>query len=61
MYTLRLYRDGIQAAAVAYQKAVEAHPTHASILCKYGSFVKHVENDHDKVNGKTGLRKISPL
>lgn len=39
----------VQAAAVAYKKAVEMHPSHASILCKYGGFVKHVENDYEKV------------
>ncbi|CAM9648774.1 unnamed protein product [Ectocarpus fasciculatus] len=38
-----------RAAATAYKKAVEAHPTHSSILCKYGGFVKHVENDYMKV------------
>lgn len=38
-----------QAAATAYKKAVQAHPTHSSILCKYGGFVKHVENDYEKV------------
>lgn len=38
-----------QAAAIAYRKAVEAHPTHSSILCKYGGFVKHVENNFEKV------------
>lgn len=39
-----------QAAAIAYKKAVEAHPTHSSILCKYGGFAKHVENDYEKVS-----------
>lgn len=38
-----------QAAAAAYKEAVKAHPTHSSILCKYGGFAKHVENDYDKV------------
>lgn len=44
----------LQAAAVAYERAVETHPTHASILCKYGSFVKHIENDPEKVIGNRG-------
>lgn len=47
--TLLYILCGIQAAAVAYEKAVETHPSHASILCKYGGFAKHVENDYKKV------------
>lgn len=39
-----------QAAAIAYKKAAEAHPSHSTILCKYGGFAKHVENDHKKVH-----------